>query len=79
MILRLREWHLAVSYEISRLPDGRFKLIRVSALGRGTALSLARLDLEIDLKQSISKPRLEEALRTLDDAGIVTVEADLET
>ena len=70
---------MAVRYEISRLPDGRFRLVRVGPSGRAsTALSLARLDWEVDLKKSVSISRLAQALRTLDSTGSVTVEADLE-
>jgi hypothetical protein len=70
---------MPITYEISRLPDGKYKYLRVSSLGKAsTALSFSRSELEISLRTSVSTPRLEDALRILDTTGRVTVEADLE-
>jgi len=72
--------HMPITYEISRLPDGQYKYLRVSSSGKAsTALSFSRSKLAISLRSSVSKPRLEDGLRTLDRTGRVTVEADLET
>jgi len=72
--------HMPISYEITRLPDGRYECIRIGSSGKASStLSFTRSDLEGYLRDSVSNTRLEEALRTLDSTGSVTVEADLET
>jgi hypothetical protein len=71
---------MPISYEITRLPDGRYECIRIGSSGKASStLSFTRSDLEGYLRDSVSNTRLEEALRTLDSTGSVTVEADLET
>ena len=67
------------TYKITRLPDGKYKYLRLSSSGKAsTALSFSRSELEISLRSLVSTHRLEDALRTLDKTGRVTVEADLE-
>jgi hypothetical protein len=70
---------MPITYEITRLADGKYKYMRVSSSGKAsTPLSLSRSELEINLKASVSNPHVEDALRILDRSGRVTVEADLE-
>lgn len=70
---------MPTSHDITRLPDEKYKYSRLSASGKASsALSLTRSELEIALRGSVSKTRLEQALRTLDSTGHVRVEADLE-
>jgi hypothetical protein len=67
-------------YEITRLQDRNYKCIRTERSGKSSrTLSFTRSDLESYLSDSVSTLRLQDALRTLDDTGCVTVEADLET
>lgn len=71
---------MPVSYTIDRLEDGSYKVLRRG--NRGTVAiptHFDRLELEQYLKESVSRSRLEQALRTLDAIGRVTIEADLES
>ena len=72
---------MPIGYDVTRLADGKYKLFRLNASGRKSPspISFTRPDLEVYLKDSVSKARLEQALRTLDAAGHMKVEADLET
>jgi hypothetical protein len=72
---------MPIRYDITRLLDGKYKASRLSISGKITPVpaSFTRSELEIFLKDSVSKTRLEQALPTLDATGRVTVEADLET
>jgi hypothetical protein len=70
---------MSIRYDVALLADGKYKYIRVGASGRASSpLSLARSDLENTLAGSVSRARLENALRQLDGTGHVTVDADLE-
>jgi hypothetical protein len=69
-----------IYYDITRVPAGQYKASRRSISGKRTPVpaSFTRSELEIFLKDSVSKTRLEQALLTLDTTGHVTVEADLD-
>lgn len=72
--------HVPMRYDIKRLLDGKYKLSGLSTSGKtSTPIPFDRSGLELYLKNSVSKPRLEEALRTLDATGHVMVEEDIES
>ncbi len=69
---------MAIKYEITRLPDGRYNLVRTGA-SKARILSFARLhDLQAYLKDSVSDARLGDAVLALESTGRATVESDLE-
>lgn len=71
---------MPVTYEITRLDTGSYKLMRIGHTGKiSTPLSFPPDELQQYLSDSVSKDRLDEALRTAVSTGHVTVEADLET
>ena len=68
--------HMPIRYEITRLPDGKYKLVRLGSL----IASFSRVGLEGYLGDSVSRPRLDTALLRLDSGEVtVVVVADLES
>jgi len=55
---------MPIRYDITRLLDGKYKASRLSISGKITPVpaSFTRSELEIFLKDSVSKTRLEQAL-----------------
>ena len=70
---------MPISYEITCLPDGKYRLRRLRGEELSLVGSLSRTDLEIYLVDSVSRLRLDVVVQKLDHgAQTVLVEADLE-
>ena len=70
---------MTISYEITCLPDGKYRLRRLRGEELSLVGSLSRTDLEIYLVDSVSRLRLDVVVQKLDHgAQTVLVEADLE-
>jgi hypothetical protein len=70
---------MTISYEITCLLDGKYRLRRLRGEELSLVGSLSRTDLEIYLVDSVSRLRLDVVVQKLDHgAQTVLVEADLE-